>query len=263
MFFSFLFFINLSILLLYLTFLNLIPGVDSWYWLKVSSAQPYMFNVLTFLFFLSIFYFFKKREILFLFFVLNPFAYKFLEVELDDYLFFLFSFVMVNFFSSKPLKFIVAFSIFFFYAFIHGFVFKYSQNFYLEGTLNTFGWFYFLPTFYFLALNKKFHWVLILFILSYLAPTGKVISTALPIITYAIYTTLPRSLKYHSSVLIFFFVFWVLFTWYNVHTLVVKYQNAENLCDKLTKVCYNTKVEDWFLGHYLAYRGYYPLRYPY
>lgn len=246
----------------YLTIIeNKVWGVDSWYWLRVSKMKPWMFNLFAFLFFIGIRKFFKNK-IAYLFFILNLATLKFLEVELDDYVFLLSSFIIIS--QTGKLAEIIGLIITFIYIFIHRAIpLNPKMTEFVEMNMNPLFFMFLLPTYTLLYIIGRKDLLAMVLLLSALFPYPKIISSAIMIFVFSIMI----NLKIYESnkirfLAIIFLIIWIIMSAQGTIRFVNEYNKAIELCNPLTKVCYNDHPDKWWLGHYLEYIGFKPLKYP-
>lgn len=239
---------------LYFTANNQVFGIDAWYWLKFGFQKPLYHNLIMLLMWISIFMFFKlsgrKNPYFYAsLFLLVPFNLRLLEVELDDYLYYLFSFLLISFTKFKRL---VTISIMVFYLAVHYF-FLFSDFVHTEITWNPLVLSLAIPFFIILLENKKYKSFLLVFFISLLFSFGKFVGSVLPIYAFAFF--LLNDVKISRQTFMFLIVFSLVIYFVSAINMVEANKKAfEKYCNAETKICNN--YEEPHYGHYFAYLGY-------
>lgn len=273
---KFLFFSIVGIILFwffYFSLNNQIFGADAWYWLKFGFKEPILANIVMVLMCFFIFFIFtqakvKKQNPYFIasLFFLNLFSMRFMEVELDDYLFYVFAFSLVlylkNLFPEKPYHKILALGIVAFYLLVHAGIYSpyhlITSGFETELKRNPITFLYLIPTFYLLAENRKKDFIVLL-IYCLIFMSGKFVTNPIPVYVLSIYLDFlgSENFKYRKSVVLLIFMFSLgVFLSIPIYTVQSNLRAFELYCDKQTKICNNTEEDVWFYGHYFAWLGY-------
>ena len=257
------FFVCLSFAWGYLIFHNQVFGVDAWYWLKMAHVTPIYFNVASILMITIITLFFYKHDrknwkILTLFFFMNLFIIRFIEVEPDDFVMYLI-FMTLTYLLGRNNKYflIVPLSFVLFYGFSKNLFFNYRVSTHLDPSLNLNSYLIILPSIYLMLVNRKWTYFLILILLLFASLNTKFISNALPILIFYMLLNMGDHIKYQKVVLLYFIAFSSILTVGYVVKMVNDNINAfKEFCDVKTKICNNTDVNVRYFGHYFAYLGY-------
>lgn len=239
----------------YLTLNNQVFGIDAWYWLKFGFQKPLYQNIVMLIMWISVFLFFKLsgKENPYFFaslFLLMPFNIRLLEVELDDYIFTLFSFLILA--SVKKFRKYIAFLIILFYLAVYSF-FIYSDKVHLEITWNLSVISLVIPFFLMLAENKNWKDLFVALILCVIFSYGKFVGSAFPVYAFAVFLEMKEiSMK---KTLPFILIFSLVIYFVSVINLVEANKIAfEKYCNRETKICNN--YEEPHYGHYFAWLGY-------
>ena len=257
----------------YLSAYNQVFGADAWYWLKFGFKKPLYANLVMVLMCFFIFFLFtqakgKKQNPYFIasLFFLNLFSIRFMEVELDDYLFYVFSLSLVlwlkNLFPKKPYHKLLAIGIVAFYLGIHANLYNPSSlvlsGFETEVRRNPIVFLYLIPTFYLLAENRKHKDLIFLLLYCLIFMKGKWVTNPIPVYAFALYLDfLTGDFKYRRSIVFSIFMFSLgVFLSMPIYSVQANLRAFELYCNPETKICNNTEEEAWFYGHYFAYLGY-------
>ena len=245
----------------YLTENNQVFGIDAWYWLKFGLKKPVYQNLISLAFWLSVFFLFyfleskEKPYFIASIFLLMPFNIGFLEVELDDYVFTILSFILII--VSKKLGFnprILAFVIVLFYLSFYSF-FLFGDNVHKEIVWNPLNLVFVFPLLVILFQNKKYKDLALILVLSILFCFGKFVRSALPIYTFAVFLDFLNEFHIGKTALSFLLVFSLIIYYVSAINMVEANKIAfEKYCNKETKICNNW--EEPHYGHYFAYLGY-------
>lgn len=265
----------------WLTVENQMFGIDSWYWARVGGLQLYIVNIFSSVFILIVARFFfigsydweqgtktqwaKSACVLAIIFLSSTFTLRFLEVELDDYLFLMTEMLLIASFPRYAIHIGVA-SMMMFSAIhnFYGWSFFNTNSQFLENNIDYTKALNLVPVAYLLFVNKKWTWLLIMLGLFVLFPIPKFVGTALPMLIMGmLFTMRNKSLTYDNMFLIMLMLGGISTYFLTADFYVTHNQDAvSNLCDEGTKTCTNTDSSDWWYGHMMRYNGYQPTNYP-
>ncbi len=256
----------------YFSAYNQIFGADAWYWLKFGFKKPILANIVMVLMCLYIFLCFtqvkgKKQNPYFIasLFFLNLFSIRFMEVELDDYIFYFLAFFLILWVKNqtkKPYHKILAIGIVAFYLIVHMHLYNPFSlvlgGFETEITRNPIVFLYLIPTFYLLLENRKKKDLIFLLLYCLIFMQGKWVTNPLPVYAFSVYLDfLTGNFKYRRSIIFLIFMFSLgVFISIPIYTVHANLRAFELYCNPETKICNNTEESAWFYGHYFAYLGY-------
>jgi hypothetical protein len=253
---------------------SMIYGTDSFYWLLFGFKQPIISNLAMVMMWYSIFFLFyfaksdyildanRNPYLIASFFLLNFFSLRFLEVEMDDFLVYLFSFLAIawlkNNFPYKKYHIFLAIGIVLLYTLEHfGAIFQFSV--FLENMRNPLVVYLLLPALYLFIRNRKWKELAFTILFMLVAMTGKLVSNILPVFIFAVYLDFLTDKKFEYSqrvMRIMLILFVVAFTLIPSLTVFNNNQAFKDYCNSTTMICNNTNVSSWHYGHYFAWKGY-------
>jgi len=246
------------LLFIFLTVNNQILGIDSWYWTKFTGISPLFANIFSLVMYYAVYLLFRisqhpKWKLLAFYFLINPFTIRFFIFELDDYFYFLASFIAILAFKKYRIHIAVASVLLYLIAHPHLILPGITNGLtHIETAVSIYSMLYVLPAIIFLFQNNR-KALIPLLVLLILSPTGKFSSTALPVLIFSLYLSL-RSPKanYMSSLFLAVLMIGSIFI-YATHQMYMNNYVEEKFCSKNT--CHLPE-EYWQYGHYLAYKGY-------
>ena len=250
-------------------------GADSWYWLSAVNYKISLVNFFAFFMWIGIFILFtfvkdaRNPYFIAALFLLNPLSIKLLEVEIDDYLIILLSFLVILYFKNKPYRFIthkrVAALMTLTYLFVHdwygGLIFVQltmdGQRMVTENIITFYSLFSIVPVIYLLMANRQkndFHFILAYFILF---ATPKFINTGLIFFIFALYLDFAtnKEFKYDKKILwVFLAVLIILGFRVGIEEIIINHNAIEHLCSVGRECFDNQKYE--YLKPFFNLRGY-------
>lgn len=257
--------VNSIAITIFLTLTNQIYGVDSWYWAKKLNFSVTTVNFLALIFYIivgELVTLNSEKKILSVIFLCSLFSLRFLEFEADDYLMYFFLFTSTVVFEKiSPL---FSMGVFYYLYKTKPKMFFSQSTFFIEGNPNMFSFFMLVPSLYILLKNRKYVESFFVMVISALFPTPKFIASGIPLFIFPIFYSMRKEeIRYSKTIVIIFLLIYIFLSWRYVSDLCFKNIEAFNrLCNKETKMCNNTEVNDWTYGHYFAYLGYEPKKYP-
>lgn len=261
---------NAFLLSVWLMSNEMIFGVDSWYWAKVSGFTVLIVNVTVFAFYLlfASFFFIGSRKtetalVLSITFLSSMFVLRIIEFEFDDYLFMFLAMFFILIFKDRA--WIVGIGLVIFYITVHGFyTFDfYNQDVFLEHKVDFTKALYLLPALYLFFVNKKWSYLVVVVVLFAMFPVPKFVTSALSMLILSLlYTMQNQYIKYDWIFLLMFSLSVILGMWLTAEYYVNEYSDSLSLCDEATRVCDNSDVDDWWKGHYLSYNIWKPTNFP-
>ena len=253
----------------YFMYHDQVYGVDSWYWLKVTHLEPFHFYTLSILMWFSVYMYFMLSEgkltskiLIASLFLINLFSLRFLEVEFDDYVFYLLSFTIIlfcdKFFGSKFRK-VFSILIVLFYVTVHKTAFFFGSNYIAELWRTPITFAYILPSIFLLFENRMYKEMVTLLLLVFIFMTPKFVTNALPVLIFSFFLDLvKKDIKINYWVYLPFTLIFIISMIY-IPIVTVRNNNLafEKYCDKETMICNNIEEGSWHYGHYFTYLGYY------